>query len=323
MEDEYIGKYKKVPEGKVSSLGEFKAEVVNDVNKYCTLTGTKRTEFIEQLIKQELEGKVLTNDFIELDKPFYFNYAELIEEGTVKASTVKPISNLEDVAIVKKVPVNLDKFEADLKTYCYNKNPDLHKGIYIYHKLSWNVYIIEEVIDDFIIFQYDLKANTLELGLIKDIELLDLYVDDNSKSNELLLKGLLAEANVFKKTINDNINYITEEIEFTANINSVFKSFEVIEPYSQKRRLIKQLDLNEEIKSYLLNDVSELTPEDISDSDLSEVFKMLINEKRINEEIIEELVDNSNFIKGQLEEVDTVLNRLNKLVSERKEDNLE
>ena len=293
------------------NIGRLEADLVNKLDSYSKLVGSSRIGIIRQLLEDFLEDKVVEPTFITLDKPFYFNYAELVSSGSVKASTIKPISNLEDVAIIKKVPVNLDKFEPEFKTYCYNKQPNLHKGIYIYHKLYWNVYFIDKVVDDFLIFQYDLKANELEIGLVKNIDLLDLYVDDNSEENKELLKGLLEEAEVFTKTINDNDVY--GSIEFGANIDSVFKSFEVIEPYSQKRRLTNQLDLNKEIESYLLNNNPDSEVEEITSSDLITVLKSLMQDKKLNEEMIETLLEDSNSMKQELKKVDNIIDRLNKL----------
>lgn len=306
--------YKEVPEDKKVSLGLYEANVVNPVNRYVSLLGIKRTDFIKDLILKELEGKVLTNDFITLDRPFYFNYTELVENGTVKASDVKPISNLEEVIIVKKVPNNLDSFNAELKTYCYNDNAKLHKGLYIYPKLYWNDYLIDRVIEDFIIFQYDLEANTIELGLIEDVSSLDLYVEDNSEENKALLKRLLEEAEEFKNKINENVNPYTDNVEYSANIDLVFKSFEVLEPYKQKRRLINSIDLSEELEVYLKDNV-DLVTEESSDLDLIAVFKKLLKDKKMNEDIIEELIDNSNFIRKQLEQVDSIMIRLQELES--------
>lgn len=295
------------------NIGRLEADLVNKLDSYSKLVGSSRIGIIRELLEDFLEDKVVEPTFITLDNPFYFNYAELVSSGSVKASTIKPISNLEDVAIVKKVPVNLDKFEPEFKTYCYNKQPNLHKGIYIYHKLYWNVYIIDKVVDDFLIFQYDLKANELEIGLVKNIDLLDLYVDDNSEENKELLKGLLEEAEVFTKTINDNVDYYTNNVEYSYNIDSVFKSFEVIESYQQRRRFSSQLDLNKEIESYLLNNNPNLTPEEITTSDLVTVFKSLIQAKKVNEEMIETLIEDSNSMKQGLKKVDSIIETLKEI----------
>lgn len=295
------------------NIGRLEADLVNKLDSYSKLVGSSRIGIIRELLEDFLEDKVVEPTFITLDNPFYFNYAELVSSGSVKASTIKPISNLEDVAIVKKVPVNLDKFEPEFKTYCYNKQPNLHKGIYIYHKLYWNVYIIDKVVDDFLIFQYDLKANELEIGLVKNIDLLDLYVDDNSEENKELLKGLLEEAEVFTKTINDNVDYYTNNVEYSDNIDSVFKSFEVIESYQQRRRFSSQLDLNKEIESYLLNNNPNLTPEEITTSDLVTVFKSLIQAKKVNEEMIETLIEDSNSMKQGLKKVDSIIETLKEI----------
>ena len=67
-------------EGNVKNKGKFTVELTADVfNKlidYLILTGraTERNQLINELIQQELEGKVLENKFIDLyQNPFYFN----------------------------------------------------------------------------------------------------------------------------------------------------------------------------------------------------------------------------------------------------------
>ena len=123
-----VKEYKEVTEP--SSIGStYNPELVNKLNKYCSKTGIKRTELVTELIEKELKGKILTNDFIELEKPFYFNMKELLEKGTVEASTKKPSSDLYNEIIIKAVPNNIDTFEEKLKTYCYDNDSKLHRGI--------------------------------------------------------------------------------------------------------------------------------------------------------------------------------------------------
>ena len=46
------------------------------IKSYCKLSKTSQNKFIESLINNFFEYKILSNDFIKLDKPFYFNLNE-------------------------------------------------------------------------------------------------------------------------------------------------------------------------------------------------------------------------------------------------------
>ena len=67
-----VKEYKKVTEP--SSIGSsYNPELVNKLNNYSNLIGIDRTKLVSSLITKELEGKVLNNDFIDLDELYYFN----------------------------------------------------------------------------------------------------------------------------------------------------------------------------------------------------------------------------------------------------------
>ena len=127
-----VKEYKKVTEP--SSIGSsYNPELVNKLNNYSKLIEIDRTKLVSSLITKELEGKVLNNDFIDLDELYYFNFDKLINEGTVEATLKIPTINLENIYILKKVPNNLDKINKKYKTYSFKKtNPNFHKGVYYY-----------------------------------------------------------------------------------------------------------------------------------------------------------------------------------------------
>ena len=81
-------------------LPSYNPELVNKLNDYSKLIEIDRTKLISSLTTKELEGKVLNNDFINLNELYYFNFDKLINEGTVKATLkyqLKPlIPNLID-----------------------------------------------------------------------------------------------------------------------------------------------------------------------------------------------------------------------------------
>ena len=113
-------------------------ELIENLDKYIKLFNENkepseklnRLKFFRNAIKKELEGKVLDNDFIDLPKPYYFNMMELKEEGIVKATTIKPIKDLEKTFVLFNVPHNLDSFNAEANSYCYEDNINLHRGYY-------------------------------------------------------------------------------------------------------------------------------------------------------------------------------------------------
>ena len=95
---------------KPSSIGStYAPDIVNKLSSYCELIGVDRTKLVSNLIVKALEGRILTNDFINLDKPYYFDFKKLIHEGTIEATNKKPIIEAERIYILKKVPNNLDK----------------------------------------------------------------------------------------------------------------------------------------------------------------------------------------------------------------------
>ena len=62
---EKIGKYNKAYTS--GSLGStFKPELINKLSSYCSLIGVDRTKYISEVLEKELNGLILTNDFITL-----------------------------------------------------------------------------------------------------------------------------------------------------------------------------------------------------------------------------------------------------------------
>ena len=166
-EPKKIGKYDYVK--KHSSLGFFEPELINKLSTYCTLVKTDRTQFITQLLERELKDLTLTNNFLTLDKTYYFNYKELYSESRTKAIVELPLANLEDYTELIVIPNNLDKFDDVFKTYCYDRK-GTHLGLDI-------LLTPKELIEDddeeinfnnlkvmYIIFRY--ISNKIEIGLI-------------------------------------------------------------------------------------------------------------------------------------------------------------
>ena len=104
-------------------------ELVNSVKEPKANKFTK-VDFFNNVLSDYFQHIVLSNDYITLKEPLYFNSKELVEKGSVKCSTAKP-TDLDNVFIIKRVPNNLDTLEkgfSDSITYYYKK-PYLHKGI--------------------------------------------------------------------------------------------------------------------------------------------------------------------------------------------------
>lgn len=157
-------------EEKKIQLGELEASLVDKLDAYSDLTKVNpnitsetRIGIIRNLIKDFLEGKVLTKDFIELDKEnyYYFNKKELLEKGTVKAVHEEP-SSLEfgNYLTVKKIVNNLDSFDAEIKSYCYGNNSNRHKGLFIYFVMNAKKLKPIPLV-------FDLVDNELTISLIK------------------------------------------------------------------------------------------------------------------------------------------------------------
>lgn len=331
--------YKEV--SKPSSIGStFEPDLVNKLNKYCSLTETNRTKFISDLIESELKGKILTNDFIELEKPFYFNLKELLEKGTVEATTEKPSSDLYNQIIIKKVPNNLDSFEEDLKTFCFDNNSKLHKGIITFNykdlvyydkevgyneeteevkTIKLNKYVIKTVN---LVFDYSFSVpdinkligfekDTLKISSITSNELPVLL--DNDSNSAVVLKELekvkdgitkdflykmLSNCFLWKYNNTDVLNYFHLEKNpyhvynilgavFTSSakyIDEVLKLldnlvYKTVELYVENRTLSYKLDSN------------------VTEKDISEVFKEAVIELNFYEEVNKFSSDNEEAEK--------------------------
>ena len=126
-----VRKYKRVKEP--SSIGSsYNPELINRLSSYSELIEVDRTKLVSSLIAEALEGRILNNDFIDLDRPYYFNYHKLIHEGTAEATTEKPVIDSDKLFILKKVPNNLDRPNKTYGTYSYSEDkPSVHKVLNI------------------------------------------------------------------------------------------------------------------------------------------------------------------------------------------------
>ena len=243
---EKVGKYKKAYSS--GSLGStFKPELINSLSSYCSLIDIDRTKYISEVLSKELEGLILTNDFITLEEPFYFNWIELKEKRIVKASVEKPINDLTNYIVVKKVPNNLDLFNKELRTYCYENNPDVHRGLFIYPVpvFEESTLIFKNLLAYTLLFNYKPNSKELDVSLI-NFDDIDLYID------------LKTQAEVHEKVLGDFVYYVHNLIDDKGVLNlEVWAStFEVIENYQS----IKKIEDSIATDSGFVEAVKEINP---------------------------------------------------------------
>ena len=258
------------------------------INKEREGNKIKQPDVVNKLLDDFFEGKVLTNTFIELDQPFYFNMNTLTKQKYVEATEIQPIKDLSNVAILHKIPVNLDEFNKEHGTYCFNGNPELHRGIYTLHTCIIDETIISRVENTFLVFQYDIKKNSLEISSV-DAKDLDLYIDDPE-----VLNSLFDEIKEFESKVN---------LDDVANVDAIFESMEVMEMFSFRKRLLKSV-IKTEIESYLEeNPDSSLNMDNLNLIDLEKYFTSM------NQEYIE-LKEYKKFIQEGFERMDRELKEI-------------
>lgn len=178
------------------NISNVEPRLINKINSFVNLvnenndTGRKfdRRDYILNLIENDLQGLVLDNTFIELDKQYCFNKKEL-EENKKAIATTKPLLEIDDAIIINEVPNNCDKFNNELRTYCYNDNSSIHAGYYIFNDIHY--YFLydssEEIIEVKIVDPVNMKY------YVEDDELKEKLLNDNSFIMNSLKDGLTTE----------------------------------------------------------------------------------------------------------------------------------
>lgn len=165
----------------------------NQLVRYIILTneGKGRNEFINSLIEEKLNDKVLTNRFIDLqDTPYFFNLKELLKNKTVIATPKPILHNQSEIYVVRQMPNNLDDFNKDSKTYCVENNKNIHAGYYIlpaYKNYS----------EKHFTFRFDAEKEEIEINIVPptDIETLFNPLDDDKQE----IKERLLLVNVYRR----------------------------------------------------------------------------------------------------------------------------
>ena len=281
----------RLTEEKTVQLGKVTPTLNESLVDYAKLIGITKIELLEDLIAKELKGKVLTKGFIVPEKPFYFNMNDLFTYGTVKASINKPSTDFKNYYTVKKIANNLDSKNSNFRTYCYNDNKALHKGIFIYYFFSNEAKPVPLVMD------YNIESNELTISLIKLSEL-SLLIEN---------KEDVATVEAIVKSVKDNVeNYVISSEnneEEVVNINFIGSVVDVIEDFSGRKKidLLAKYNVNE-FDSSLVEDLPNyeyVTSDSIKTED---IFKKLIQQEKELETLNSKMVV-LNDIAEQIEKI--------------------
>lgn len=231
----------------------FKPSYMDNIEKIISLTNKKKSEVMNEILASYFEGRILTNDFIPLEKPFYFDMKELKEKGIVKAITKPSIHNAPNYYTVFKVPNNIDSFNNELKTY-YSGTVNNHKGIYVYFNVTTaeegkdRIFskVVKDISESYFIFEYDSSAKALEVSLVpfKDLYL---YVPTGST----VLDRIEKEKDEFYNNI-----ILDEELNLLNEVELILKTTDVIQSY----KTVKHMEIYRESEGYkdLLRRIEEL-----------------------------------------------------------------
>lgn len=229
-------------------VGPIEKSLIDKAEVYKKLTGTSTVGLIEKLLAKFFENTLLTNDFLEIDKPFYFlQYPEYYKNNIIKCSLEVPNYTYDgkkiepnEIYLINKIPNNLDTFNIEHNRFCYGNNPYRHKGIYIFHefkKLSDipNECNIENII---YLFDYNEKENSLIIEIIDPNEL-DFKIDLATHKN--VYYRIVDELKNYKEWIYEPNTYENTskriydiESDVFLNYMYVIESFSVIQNYEDE-----------------------------------------------------------------------------------------
>ena len=174
------------------------------LNNYSGLTGLTKTGIVNNLLNDFFKNKIVTNTYIKPPNLFYFNLKELMKDKTIKANDIEPIKELEHNYIIKAIPNNLDTFNKNYNSYCFNNNKNIHRGLLFWPKIIinndedlWLKEFIKDVKYFIFIFDYNNIKNNLNIGLI-DLKDLDLYLNIENKE---IIKNYAKEKKLFEKVL--------------------------------------------------------------------------------------------------------------------------
>lgn len=246
-------------------IGAIDKSLIDKTKQYKKLTGISTVELIEDLLTDFFNETVLSNNFIELEEPYYFvDRSEFTDlKRTFKASLENPIETVEKkpdfIYVVNEIPNNLDSFSKEHNSFCFNNNPNRHKGVYIYHKflkLSDNPEEID-ILDKIYLFDYNEADKTL---IIEETDVNELEFKIDLATHKEVYDSIINEATNYKDWIyesnlsEDGSERLYKDIESDVFLNYayVMGSYNIIEPYedfiAMKNYLIKTGKYNPEFK---------------------------------------------------------------------------
>lgn len=213
---------------KKKQLGELEETLVNDVEVYVEEVNKHRPkghkiskiELIRNYFTDLLADKVLTNDYIDLGTSYYYNLEDLRSNSEIMAST-EFISEPEKQVKIEKIPNNLDSWSIEENTYCYNNNPEEHKGI----NITVLYYPSKELLEvDYIV--YKLTGTGLKVGLVKP-DFLGILLDKPEEKE--LLKELKSIESEIKEDIEKGLpnGQIAVKYNSRSNFKMLFHETEI------------------------------------------------------------------------------------------------
>lgn len=139
----------------------------------------KKVDLINNILKDYINKRVLNNTFLKLDKPFYFNVLELLEQKETKAIQTKPETKQFNYYIIDAIPINFNAWNNNLNSYCFNNNIKHHKGIifncFVVNNDLYKCFLVFELIDNDLLIkcynknELDLIINPENKHIIKEI----------------------------------------------------------------------------------------------------------------------------------------------------------
>lgn len=284
----------KLIEEKTVQLGKVTPSLNSSLVDYAKLIGITKIELLEELIAKELKGRVLTKGLIVPDKPFYFNMEDLLTEGTVVASINKPSREFNKYFMVKRIANNLDSITAEFRTYCYNDNKYLHKGIFVYYLFS----TIAKPVP--LVFDYNIESNELVISVVKLSELtLLIESEEDVVTVEEIIKTVKDNVETYNSLAKEDITSIETEEFYLKMMSSISK---VMEDFKG----IKQIDL---WANYNVNEFNKPLAEDVVDYSFikksiktEDIFQKLIQQEKELKKLNENLKDFKEF-KESVEDI--------------------
>ena len=219
-------------------LGKVEAELNEKILQYSNLIGLSKVDLIEELFYKEIEGKILTNTSFILEEVFYIDFKELLDKGEVKATKKRPNKNLNNISIIKRIVNNLDVFDKEKRTFCYNGVAEEHLGVYSYNKFILNAVKPKQVnlFQYYLLFEYNSGTEELIIRVTNPEDII--YYFDVAK-----VDGIISELNKFNKHFTkavDEVNKLPEDVTLedvlsTINLGLYLTSTLVIEPLAHAK----------------------------------------------------------------------------------------